>query len=34
MNGLELSRRYYMAFGEQMLREQFAEWVAYLAVGL
>ena len=27
MNGLELSRRYYMAFGEPMLREQFAEWV-------
>ncbi|MBQ2463148.1 MAG: DUF4037 domain-containing protein [Clostridia bacterium] len=34
MNGLELSRRYYMAFGEPMLREQFAEWVPYLAVGL
>ena len=34
MQGLELSRRYFEACGEPMLREQFPEWADRLAVGL
>ena len=34
MNGLELSRKYYEAFGKPMLREQFPEIEHYVAVGL
>ena len=34
MNGLELSRAYYDAYGEPMLREQFPALLPYLAVGL
>ena len=34
MNGLELARGYYEAFGKPMLEEQFAHLVPYLAVGL
>ena len=32
--GLELSRDYYNAFGRQMLDEQFAELMPYLAAGV
>ncbi|MBQ2599312.1 MAG: DUF4037 domain-containing protein [Bacteroidales bacterium] len=34
MQGLELSRRYFEAFGAPMLREQFPDWADRLAVGL
>ena len=34
MRGIELSRRYYEAFGAPMLREQFPAWAERLAVGL
>ncbi len=34
MNGLELSRAFYTAYGEPMLREQFPELLPKLAVGL
>ena len=34
MQGLELSRRYFEAFGAPMLREQFPDWAERLAVGL
>ena len=34
MRGLELARQYYEEYGRPMLREKFAEWEPYLAVGL
>ena len=34
MKGLELAERYYRAFGESMIREQFPEWEGQIAVGL
>ena len=34
MNGLELSERFYEAYGRPMLSEQFSELLPYLAVGL
>ena len=34
MNGLELSERFYLEYGEPMLKEQFSELLPYLAVGL
>lgn len=34
MKGLELSRKYYEAYGEPMLRENFAEIMPHIAVGL
>ena len=34
MKGLELSEKYYRAFGESMIREQFPEWEGLIAVGL
>ena len=34
MKGLELAERYYRAFGEGMIREQFPEWEGQIAVGL
>ena len=34
MNGLELSERFYEAYGRLMLNEQFSELLPYLAVGL
>ncbi|MBO4418466.1 MAG: DUF4037 domain-containing protein [Oscillospiraceae bacterium] len=34
MQGLELSRRYFEAYGVPMLREQFPDWADRLAVGL
>ena len=34
MKGLELSRRYFDAYGAPMLRERFPEWADRLAVGL
>ena len=34
MKGLELAERYYRAFGEDMIREQFPEWEGQIAVGL
>ena len=34
MKGLELSEKYYRAFGESMIREQFPEWEGRIAVGL
>ena len=34
MKGLELSERYYKAFGEPMIREQFPEWEGRIAAGL
>ena len=34
MQGLELSRAYFEAYGAPMLREQFPEWADRLAVGL
>ena len=34
MKGLELSRQYYLNYGEPMLREQFPELVPYIAAGL
>ncbi|MBQ9562362.1 MAG: hypothetical protein IJU99_02815, partial [Lachnospiraceae bacterium] len=34
MNGLELSRAYFEAFGRQMLEEQFPELLPHLAAGL
>ena len=34
MRGIELSRRYYEAYGAPMLREQFPAWAERLAVGL
>ena len=34
MNGLELSRAYYEAWGEPMLREKFPELLPRIAVGL
>ena len=34
MKGLELAERYYRAFGEGMIREQFSEWESQIAVGL
>lgn len=34
MNGLELSERFYEAYGKPMLKEQFSEWLPFLAVGL
>lgn len=34
MNGLELSRAYFEAYGKQMLEEQFPEVLPYLAAGL
>lgn len=34
MNGLELARAYYEAYGSPMLREQFPEWEGRIAVGL
>ena len=34
MQGMELSRRYFEAFGAPMLREQFPAWADRLAVGL
>ena len=34
MKGLELAERYYRAFGERMIREQFPEWEGQIAAGL
>ena len=34
MKGLELAERYYKAFGEPMIREQFPEWEGRIAAGL
>ena len=34
MKGLELSRRYYEAFGKEMLENDFGEILPYLAIGL
>ena len=34
MNGLDLCRRYYEAYGAPMLREKFPELIPLLAVGL
>lgn len=34
MRGLELSRRYYEAFGREMLEKEFCEVLPYLAIGL
>ena len=34
MKGLELAERYYRAFGESMIREQFPAWEGQIAVGL
>ena len=34
MNGMEISREFYKAYGEPMLREQFPELLPYLAAGL
>ena len=34
MQGLELARSFYLAYGAPMLREQFPEWEGRLAVGL
>ncbi len=34
MKGLELAERYYRAFGESMIREQFPEWEGRIAAGL
>ena len=34
MKGLELAERYYRAFGESMIREQFPAWEGRIAVGL
>ena len=34
MKGLELAERYYRAFGESMIREQFPEWEGRIATGL
>ena len=34
MKGLELAERYYRAYGESMIREQFPEWEGQIAAGL
>ena len=34
MKGLELAEKYYRAFGESMIREQFPEWEGQIAAGL
>jgi len=34
VKGLELAEKYYRAFGESMIREQFPEWEGIIAVGL
>ena len=34
MKGLELAEKYYHAFGESMIREQFPEWEGQIAAGL
>ena len=34
MKGLELAEKYYIAFGESMIREQFPEWEGRIAAGL
>ncbi len=34
MKGLELAERYYRAFGESMIREQFPAWESQIAAGL
>ena len=34
MKGLELAEKYYRAFGEGMIREQFPEWEGQIAAGL
>ena len=34
MQGLELSRRFYLEYGAPMLHAQFPEWEDKLAVGL